>query len=120
MEHLVVLLALIQQVGPGARKLLVLAVEVHAQACAVGEDAMVLVVADGLENAVLRASLLIGANGRVGCTAKVAATLSGVVLLVDVVAIRVKDNVAVLSLTAALLGALVGGQLGLLLLALAE
>lgn len=120
LEHLVVLLALVEKVRSGARELLVLAVEVHAQACAVGEDTIVLVVADGLEDAVLRAGLLIGAYSRVRCTTPVAATLGGVVLLVDVVACRVEDNVAVLSLAAALLGALVSGQLGLLLLALAE
>ena len=120
LQHLVVLLALAQEIRPRALKLLVLAIEVHAQACTIGEDTIVLVVTDWLQDAVLRASLLVRAHGQVCPTTPVAATFGRVVLLVNRVDGSIEDNVAVLGFATSLLGTLVGGELGVLLRALAE
>lgn len=115
LEHLVVLLVLLQEVDSGADQLAVLAQLPEGERGSVSVDAVLAVVFERLEDAVLCASLFVRADVGRRSLAPVAAALLGSILLVDVVGERVEHNVACLRLAATALGALESGELGVVL-----
>lgn len=115
LEHLVVLLVLLQEVDSGADQLAVLAQLPEGERGSVSVDAVLAVVFERLEDAVLCASLFVRADVGRRSLAPVAAALLGGILLVDVMGERVEDNVARLRLAATAPGALESGELGVVL-----
>lgn len=116
LEHLVLLLVLRKEIDTRRSNASVRPEELKVESRALGLDSVVRVVRDWLQNAVLCACLLIGADIDWGSLSPVSAALCGVILLVHGMGKGVKDDVVGLLDTSPLVGAGVGGDLGMSLL----
>lgn len=116
LEHLILLLGLVQKVDSWADKLSVGENVLESQGRLIGRDTVGRVVGDTVHDAVFRAGLLGRAGGGVGLLAPVTAAILRSSSLVDGVSKRVEDDVVGLGLAAVLLAAAVGGDLGVHLL----
>lgn len=92
LDHLVVLLVRRQKVHSGAGDAAVAVVHVQGERASLGSDATGSVIVISLQDAVLRACLLVRARGGVGRAPPVSASLRSVVLLVDPVGSRIKHD----------------------------
>lgn len=114
-EHLVRGLVLSEQVDSRREGVLVLVHHMESDGATISDDTRLRVVGNTLHDAVLLARLGVGASSGVGRTAPVTAVVLRVVDLVNGMVQRVEHEPSVLLNTAAIVGALPGQKLGVVL-----
>lgn len=119
LEHLVLVCVFLEEVYTGRDRVSILVELEELELVALGVDAVLAVIRDGLHDAVLLAGFGIGAGGGVGLLAPVAAVL-GSVELVDGMGEGVENEGRVLLDAALLVGAAVGGEARVVLTALTD